>query len=169
MEVRVAGIKEESLIDGPGVSYVIFVQGCLQNCKGCHNPEARPLHKGVKMPVKAIMDSIGSSPWTDTVVFSGGEPFLQANVLAFLGKWAQKKRLLTVTYTGYTFEYLLQKTVDGKGYNYLLAVTDILIDGAYEEEERDVNLAFRGSNNQRILDAKMSLRKKMPVSVTNYG
>ena len=163
MKIRVAGIKKESLIDGPGISFVIFTQGCLQNCPGCHNPESQPLDGGRELSLKELIEDISSASGVDTIVFSGGEPFLQAGVLGALGGWAQENDFRVVTYSGYTFEYLMDEARKNEEYAELLKVTDILIDGAYKEEEKDVNLPYRGSKNQRVLDAKLSWQQDKAV------
>lgn len=168
MKIRLAGKKNESLIDGPGISFVIFTQGCLQKCPGCHNPDAQPLDGGTELTLEELQEEINSSVSIDTLVFSGGEPFLQASALARLGSWAHEKGLRIVTYTGYTFEYLQELSEEFPEYADLLKVTDILIDGAYVAEERDLTLAYRGSKNQRILDCKLSCQGNTPITVDRY-
>ncbi len=169
MKLRVAGVKKESLIDGPGVSFVIFTQGCYRECPECHNPDARSLEGGTDFTLEELKEEIGSSKYIDTLVFSGGEPFLQAEELARLGEWAQKRGLKIVTYSGYTFEYLLDKSNEHSGYRQLLEISDILIDGAYVDAERDLMLAFRGSKNQRIIDVKPSLQSGEAVIMEKFG
>ncbi len=169
MKIRVAGVKKESLIDGPGISFVIFTQGCYRECPECHNPDARPLEGGMDFTLEELKEEIDTSKYVDTLVFSGGEPFLQAEVLARLGKWAQQRGLKVVTYSGYTFEYLLDKSNEHGTYRKLLEVSNILIDGAYVSEERDLMLAFRGSKNQRIIDVKDSLQREEAVIMEDYG
>ncbi|NLI69586.1 MAG: anaerobic ribonucleoside-triphosphate reductase activating protein [Firmicutes bacterium] len=163
MKLRIAGIKKESLVDGPGVCYVIFVQGCNHNCPGCHNPEAQPFDGGVEMEIGAIFEEIASLKGTDAVVFSGGEPFLQPVALSLLGKKIHHLGLKIITYTGFTLEQLLENSPQKRDCQKLLEVTDILIDGPYIEEQKDLELAFRGSKNQRIIDVKPSMKLKKAV------
>lgn len=162
-KIRVAGIGRESLIDGPGIRLVLFAQGCLQGCRGCHNPGAQDLSGGREMTSKEIMEMIRSSPGIDGVTFSGGEPFLQAGPLSRLGKEIRELGLNIVIYSGYTFEELWEISRTDDDYRRLLEVSDILIDGRYVQEERDLSIPFRGSRNQRILDAPASMRKGAPV------
>ncbi len=167
MNIRIAGIKRDSLIDGPGICFVIFMQGCLKNCFRCHNPDARPLEGGIEITLDEIYGDIISSKGIDAVVFSGGEPFLQAASLSSLGEKIRKEGLSVITYTGYTFEYLFHESSVNKDYRNLLEVTDILIDGEYYEKERDLTLAFRGSKNQRIIDVNITMQRKGAVVIKN--
>ncbi len=163
LTVNVAGIKKESLIDGPGVSFVVFLQGCLQSCPGCHNPETRSLDGGYQVNIDELFEDISSSRGIDTVVLSGGEPFLQAEPLSFLAARLKKRSYRMVVYSGYTFEQLSGSSSSNNAYLKLLQQTDILIDGPFMEEEKDLNLAFRGSKNQRIIDVPASLKDGHPV------
>ncbi len=167
--VNVAGMKKESLIDGPGISFVIFFQGCLQNCPGCHNPETRHLEGGLRMSIDGLLKEISSARGIDTVVFSGGEPFLQAVPLSFLAGRLKDKGFRLVVYSGYTYEFLNAHSTPQNCYSELLKLSDILIDGPYIEEKKDLNLAFRGSRNQRILDIPASLKKGEPVGWLGSG
>ncbi|MFY9113742.1 MAG: 4Fe-4S cluster-binding domain-containing protein [Dethiobacteria bacterium] len=169
MKLRIAGIKKESLVDGPGICYVIFVQGCKHNCPGCHNPEAQSFDGGVEICITDIFKEIASLKGTDAVVFSGGEPFLQAEALSCLGEKIQGLGLKVITYTGFIFEQLIEDSPQRDIYRKLLEVTDILIDGPYIEEQRDLGLVFRGSGNQRIIDVKPSMKfKKVVIRSDRY-
>lgn len=169
MIIRVAGMKRESLVDGPGICFVIFTQGCLNDCPGCHNPDARPLKGGMEVTIDGIYSEIKSSKGIDSVVFSGGEPFLQAAPLSSLGEKIRRDGLRIIAYSGYTFEQLLQESRSNEAYRKLLEVTDILIDGPYIEEKKDLNLAFRGSRNQRIIDVKLSQERKAAVIMEEFS
>jgi anaerobic ribonucleoside-triphosphate reductase activating protein len=149
--VRLSGITPESFVDGPGLRYVIFTQGCPHKCPQCQNPETWDVDAGQEFSVKQIVRRIKQQKKTKRgVTFSGGEPFLQAGELA---EAAQAARLLgwdVVTYTGFTYEELLE--MEEPGVRALLSASDILIDGKYIHELRDTGLQFRGSSNQRIID-----------------
>ncbi len=84
--LQLAGIIEESVVDGPGIRFVIFTQGCPRSCPGCQNPETQPTCGGYPMPIETILEMIRSNPLLRGVTFSGGEPFLQAGPLAELAK-----------------------------------------------------------------------------------
>lgn len=157
MELRIAGITKESIVDGPGMRLVIFVQGCPHHCPDCHNPETHDPAGGKVMDSTEIISLIEQARLTRGVTFSGGEPFLQAEALAKLAAVAKRRGFDIVTYTGFLFETLLQQATDDPAVRSLLQQTDILIDGPFRKEERDLRLAFRGSRNQRIIDVPKSL------------
>ncbi|MDR1479537.1 MAG: anaerobic ribonucleoside-triphosphate reductase activating protein [Planctomycetaceae bacterium] len=150
-KIRVAGLAEESVVDGPGIRFVVFAQGCLRGCPDCHNPQTHDLKGGNEIAIDEILAMIDSNPLLDGVTFSGGEPFLQANSLAKLAKYCHSRSLSVVVYTGYYYEEILAKP-DNQGWQELLQQTDILIDGPFEREKKTTELAFCGSSNQRILN-----------------
>ncbi|MBR2284862.1 MAG: anaerobic ribonucleoside-triphosphate reductase activating protein [Ruminococcus sp.] len=162
-ELRIAGLVNDSIVDGPGIRYTIFVQGCPHHCPGCHNPDTHSFSGGSITDTGELLEKIKQNPLLDGVTFSGGEPFCQAAVLAELGKQIKQLGLNIVTYTGYTFEELYSGSEDN-GWGELLDVTDILIDGRFVLELRDWNVRFRGSSNQRYLDCQESLRQGRAVS-----
>ena len=105
-ELRIAGLVNDSIVDGPGIRYTIFVQGCPHHCPGCHNPDTHSFSGGSITDTGELLEKIKQNPLLDGVTFSGGEPFCQAAVLAELGKQIKQLGLNIVTYTGYTFEEL---------------------------------------------------------------
>ncbi len=152
--LRIAGIERESVVDGPGIRTVIFCQGCLKHCEGCHNPETWDLQGGMLVTVDEIVKIIHTNPLCHGVTYSGGEPFLQAEELFALSQ--RLKDYEIAAYTGYTFEELfLHGTKEQRD---LLSVLDVLIDGPFVLSERTLDLSFRGSRNQRILNVPESLR-----------
>ncbi|MBP2653072.1 MAG: NrdG: anaerobic ribonucleoside-triphosphate reductase activating protein [Firmicutes bacterium] len=156
MEVRIAGTIQESVVDGPGIRFVIFTQGCPHRCKGCHNPKTHDLDKGTFVTTEDLLTEIAKVKLIRGVTFSGGEPFIQAEPLALVAERVKGLGLNIVTYSGYTFEQLLAMADRNPGVHQLLVKTDILVDGLYKEEERDIGLAFRGSRNQRLIDVVQS-------------
>jgi anaerobic ribonucleoside-triphosphate reductase activating protein len=158
-KLRIAGIVRESIADGPGIRYVVFVQGCKHGCKGCHNPDTHALEGGTFIDIDVILNEIDENPLLDGVTLSGGEPFEQAEILSELAKAVKKKGKNVITFTGYTFEYLKNNSTRLNGWYKLLELTDILIDGRYDEKLRNLNLKFRGSENQRIIDIKESIKQ----------
>lgn len=155
MELRVAGIVKESVVDGPGFRYVIFAQGCTHCCKGCHNPDTHDLGGGYLVDADSLVEDIKQNIYIDGVTFSGGEPFLQAEAFLHIAEKLKEAETNIVCYTGFTFEELLLK----KDYNIqrLLENIDLLIDGPYIERLKDLSLPFRGSSNQRIIDVQRSM------------
>jgi anaerobic ribonucleoside-triphosphate reductase activating protein len=161
VKIRIAGIVKESFVDGPGIRYVIFTQGCIHKCEGCQNPETHDLDGGYEIDIKDIIKDINTCTFLNGITFSGGEPFLQADALCEIARYAKEKGLDIVTYTGFTYEKLIKK--NNTNIKNLLSMTDILIDGKFELSEKDISLKFRGSRNQRVIDVKNSLNSKLPV------
>lgn len=157
MKIRLAGHIPESVVDGPGIRFVLFAQGCQHHCPGCHNPQTHDLGGGDLIDIAEIFDRIKKAKLLRGVTFSGGEPFLQAAPLAQLGRQIRALGLGIVTYSGYRFEELFAMSVHDKNIKDLLAVTEILVDGKYMAGQRDISLAFRGSSNQRLIDVPNSL------------
>ena len=155
--LRIAGTVNDSIVDGPGIRFSIYVQGCPHGCEGCHNPQTWDFQGGYDIQIKELYNSIIANPLLDGVTFSGGEPFCHAKKLALLGKKLRELKLNIVTYTGYTFEQLMKLGNDNNGFKELLAVTDILVDGRFVLGLKDLTLKFRGSSNQRIIDVQASL------------
>ena len=148
--LRLCGTEPESIVDGPGFRFVVFVQGCPHHCPGCHNPQSHPFDGGYEVTVDQLYQAVAENPHLAGVTFSGGEPFCQPEALAALGERVKALGKSVMTYTGYTLEHLWERQDEGT--RRLLAVTDILVDGPYVEAERDLTLLFRGSANQRLID-----------------
>ena len=159
-----SGIVSDSIVDGPGIRTTIFSQGCPHHCEGCHNPETWDFGCGTQIPVEAVVDIVRSNPLCRGVTFSGGEPFAQAAGFAKLAKLLKTQGYEVASYSGYTFEQLLSGSEDQKA---LLSVIDILIDGPFLLAEKSLEIAFRGSRNQRILDVKKSLTEGRAVETTS--
>lgn len=159
MNLRIAGIVNDSIVDGVGMRFTIFVQGCPHHCSGCHNPQTHDFSGGKDTTTEELLSKIKANPLLDGVTFSGGEPFCHASVLAALGKEIHAMGLNIVTYTGYTFEELIAGSSNHPEWTELLRETDILIDGRFEESLKSYDIRFRGSTNQRYLDAKASLEQ----------
>ena len=158
--IRIAGIEEESIVDGPGIRLVVFTQGCSHKCKGCHNPKTHNYAGGYDMDIDDIISMVKSNPLLDGITISGGEPFEQALYASQLAKKVKALGLNVITYTGYTFEEIVSNLTNNDGYRELLLETDILIDGKFEITQRDLTFPFRGSSNQRIIDVKNSIISK---------
>ena len=156
MQLRINATVDDSIVDGPGIRYSIFVQGCPHHCPGCHNPQTHPFEGGSLVETDKLLADIKLNPLLDGVTFSGGEPFCQAAALAELGREIRKLGLNIMTYSGFTFEQLYERR-DQDGIGDLLAVTDVLVDGRFMEDLRSLELRFRGSSNQRIIDVPASL------------
>lgn len=152
MPIRLFGIVRESIVDGPGLRFVVFVQGCPHHCPGCQNPESHDPAGGFSTTTGRIWDNLIKNPSLRGVTFSGGEPFLWAKELAEVGRCAAAAGFDVMTYSGWTLEQLRQKAETDPHTRALLGVTRYLVDGRYEQEKRDLSLRFRGSANQHIWD-----------------
>ena len=159
-----SGIVSDSIVDGPGIRTTVFAQGCPHHCPGCHNPETWDFGCGTTVPVEAIVDIVRSNPLCRGVTFSGGEPFAQSAGFARLARLLKEKGYEVASYSGYTFEELLNGSDDQKE---LLASIDVLIDGPFVMAEKSLEIAFRGSRNQRILDVKKGLAEGRAVPITS--
>lgn len=162
-DLRIAGTVNDSIVDGDGIRFTIFTQGCPHHCEGCHNPQTHDFNGGTVVNTDELLEKIKQNPLLDGVTFSGGEPFCQAHELAVLGEKIKSLGLNITTYTGYTFEELY--TGNNVDWNELLAVTDILIDGRFIPELKDWTIKFRGSSNQRYIDCQKSLKEGMAVEI----
>lgn len=155
--IKIAGLVEESIVDGPGVRFVVFAQGCLHRCPGCHNPHTHNPNNGYDIAIEDIVMRIRQNPLIDGVTFSGGEPFLQAGPFLKLAKRLKQFNYNILAYSGYTFEQLLEQAKTDEDVKNLLHILDVLIDGLFEKDKMDYSLKFRGSSNQRIIDVQKSL------------
>jgi len=159
-----AAIVTDSIVDGPGIRTCVFCQGCPHHCEGCHNPETWPFGCGTPMSEERVLEIVKSNPLCRGVTFSGGEPFAQAEGFARLADLLKATGYEVASYSGYTFEQLLQGTPAQKQ---LLERLDVLIDGPFVLSERSLQLVFRGSRNQRILDVPRSLAAGSAVEITS--
>ncbi len=160
--LNLAGIIKESVVDGPGLRVAVFGQGCPHHCQGCHNPETWEFGCGTDIDEEEVLEIIKSSRLCRGVTFSGGEPFVQAEGFARLGKMLKEAGYEVASYSGYTFEQLLAGTMEQQD---LLNILDVLIDGPFRLEERTLEVAFRGSRNQRIIDVPASLKAGKAVEM----
>lgn len=148
--LRIAGTISDSIVDGPGIRYVIFTQGCPHHCPGCHNPQTHDFAGGKEADLEQILREIDQHRMLSGVTFSGGEPFCQAEALVPLAEALKARNLHLMVYTGYLFEQL-QKMED-PAVQKLLSLADVLVDGPFILEQRNLTLQYRGSENQRVID-----------------
>ncbi|MDO4731454.1 MAG: anaerobic ribonucleoside-triphosphate reductase activating protein [Clostridia bacterium] len=167
MKIRLSGVIKQSVVDGPGIRFVIFSQGCFHNCKNCHNPQTHDINGGYITDTDNIINEIKKNPLISGVTFSGGEPFLQAYEFSYLAREIHKLGLNIITYTGYTIEELLCLKDKKDIYN-LLCETDLLVDGKFDEEKKSLMIKFRGSTNQRIINSRRTLSENKVVELDDF-
>ena len=161
MRISLSGVTGDSIVDGPGLRLTIFTQGCLHHCPGCHNPQTHDPEGGSWADTEDILAAAGENPLLDGITLSGGDPFLQPVPCLALAEGAHKIGLNVWTYTGYTWEALLEENDAEK--LALLKETDVLVDGPFLLAERSLELRFCGSRNQRLIDVKKSLAEDKVV------
>lgn len=163
--MRIAGLKLNDCIDGEGISVSLWTQGCPHRCLGCHNPETWDFKGGYEDETNNLRGEIIKALTANGIKrnFSilGGEPLCRENVEDVLTIISCVKAALPDTkiylWTGYTYEYLM--TLNNKYINDILSKIDVLIDGPFIQEQRDLSLHLRGSRNQRVIDLK-SMRQE---------
>ncbi len=166
--IRLAGVVRESIVDGPGLRFTVFCQGCPHGCEGCHNPATHDFEGGYDCEISKIIAAVDENPLLDGVTFSGGEPMCQPEAFTVLAEELKKRNLNIMIYTGYTYEELLKLAETRPAVGKLLELADYLVDGRFILAQRDLTLPFRGSTNQRILDMKQTLAAGKPVFAEKY-
>ncbi|WZX99699.1 anaerobic ribonucleoside-triphosphate reductase activating protein [Bacillus sp. FSL W7-1360] len=147
--MKVMNIIHDSVVDGEGLRTVLFLAGCPHACKGCHNEESWHISNGTTMSVEEVFQEIMSNPLTN-ITYSGGEPLIHAKELiqlSILIKQSSNKNIWL--YSGYTHEQILSHP--NAHYRHLLLYCDVLVDGKFERDKRDLTLLYRGSRNQRLI------------------
>jgi len=153
MKIRLSGpIEHDNIVNGDGLRVVIWTQGCPNHCKGCQNPETWDFSAGVEVDLEEIKSTLRSFRGQQGITFCGGEPFVQPEACRELAVWCKEELGWDVwSFSGFTYEQI--KEYGGKPWEFL-KVLDVLIDGPFVLEERDLSLRFRGSRNQRLLRLK---------------
>ena len=154
-KLRISGVVRESIVDGPGLRFVVFCQGCPHHCPGCHNPQTHDFAGGYDIDLDKIVNAVAENPLLQGVTFSGGEPFCQADAFAELARRLKAipgMKLNIMSYSGWTYEQLCEKAKTDDGVRDLLALSDYLVDGPFILAERDLAMRYRGSRNQRYID-----------------
>lgn len=151
MNLRIHRYLPFTTVEGPGNRACIWVQGCSIHCKGCGVPWTWNKNGGENTTIDHLFDEIQLSiakNKIEGVTFLGGEPFDQAEALAFLGRRLKEIGLSIMTFSGYTYEFLVENKESRSGWGELLSVTDLLIDGPFIEEQLDLSRPWVGSVNQ---------------------
>lgn len=153
LSIRIADIVQDSIVDGRGIRMTIFTQGCPHHCKGCHNPHTHDPSGGTVVKVSEIIEQMRSNPLLDGITFSGGEPFEQIEAVKRIAHEAHRLRLDVWCYTGWSWEEIMRDPRK-RG---VLAYIDVLVDGRFNLVQRSLELRWRGSKNQRVIDVSESL------------
>ncbi len=171
-----ADIKRVDVANGEGVRVSVFVSGCNHHCKGCFNQCAWDFNYGNKFTEKEIDKVIEylDHDYINGLSLLGGEPLEKQNQIGLLPLVKKVKEKFPNKdiwcYTGFDFE---KDVVENMSKNNdttkeLLKYIDVIVDGKFEEDKKDLKLKFRGSSNQRVLDVKQSLKEKKPVIIKKF-
>ncbi len=165
MQIRLAApLQSDSIVDGEGIRTVIWTQGCGHHCKGCHNPETWSFDEGYLIDVKDVINEIDNLSGQDGITFSGGDPLYQVDACLKIAKHCKERDLNVWCYTGFLYEDLLKNDK----YLELLKYIDVLVDGPFILSQRSLDLKFKGSENQRVIDVPNSLKENKIVLVSKY-
>jgi anaerobic ribonucleoside-triphosphate reductase activating protein len=167
--MNLAGYYPESINEGPGVRAVLFISGCRHACPGCFSPHTWSFRAGVPLDLdkqRELLEDMQGNPLLQGVTLCGGDPFYSAKELApFVAEIRRSLPHFDVwSYTGFTFEQLRER----EDMLELLQLCDVIIDGRFVEEQKDLTLLYRGSSNQRILDVKASLAQRKAVAAPGF-
>ena len=158
-EIRLAAdLQSDSIVDGPGLRSVIWTQGCSHHCPGCQNAQTWDFEGGGLVPIDMVLEAIDELEYQDGITFSGGDPMFQPEACNIIAEHCKKKGLNIWVYTGFTYEELMKIAEKKPIYLEFLNKIDVLVDGRFIEKERDLNLLFRGSANQRLIDVPKTLK-----------
>ena len=163
-----ADLQSDSIVDGPGLRTVIWTQGCSHHCKGCQNPQTWDFEGGGLVPIDMVLEAIDELKYQTGITFSGGDPMFQPEACYEIAKYCKNKGYNIWVYTGFKYEDLLKLAKKKPIYKKFLEQIDVLVDGKYIEKERDLNLLFRGSRNQRLIDMKKTLKENKVVLFDEY-
>lgn len=161
--MKISGIEYESIVDGPGLRNTIFVSGCEHHCKGCHNPETWDINYGqefTKDLQNEFINKCKNNFLLKGITISGGDPLYiyKKEVLDFLDTFKRELPQLSVwLYTGYVMTIDTLKELEDK--------VDVVVDGEFELENRDITLSYRGSPNQRIINIKESIKQNKIIEI----
>jgi len=164
--LRISDTVQDSIVDGPGLRYVVFCQGCTLDCPDCHNPHTHDPDGGRLINIPEILEQIDRNPLLKGLTISGGEPFLQAEGAAELARCAHDRGLDVWCFTGMTWEEL-NKPGAPSAWGVFLEQIDVLVDGPFIAKKRTLALPWRGSGNQRIIDVQDSLESGQIIGLHN--
>ncbi|MDO5117930.1 MAG: anaerobic ribonucleoside-triphosphate reductase activating protein [Eggerthellaceae bacterium] len=166
--ISLYGTVNDSIVDGPGLRFAVFVQGCSHHCPGCHNPKSQPKEGGVETSIDELVETIASNRSVHDVTLSGGEPFEQAEACAVLARKLKARGYGLWAYSGYLYEQLIERAEAGdEAVAELLELVDVLVDGPFVEALKSYDLEWKGSSNQRVIDLKKTRQRGTIVLWSN--
>ena len=165
MKIRLASnLQADSIVDGEGIRAVIWTQGCPHKCKGCHNLSTWSNTGGFLEDIEEVKKQMDLLEGQDGITFSGGEPLVQPEEILELAKHAKKIGLNVWMYTGFLFEDIMKD----KAKKQVLKYIDVLVDGPFILAGRSLDLHFKGSINQRVIDVPRSLKQDKVCLIAKY-
>ena len=166
MTIRLAApIQSDSVVDGFGVRAVIWTQGCSHNCPFCQNPGTHDFNGGAEFELEEVLNDIKNLECQDGITLSGGDPLYQIEPVTEIAKYAKSLGLNVWCYTGFTYEQVLEMGKKNPKYLELLNYLDVLVDGLFVNELKSLNLLFRGSSNQRLIDVPKTLKNNKVILI----
>ena len=163
---RIAGMVKHSSVDGPGVRFTVFFQGCPHHCPGCHNPETWDPAGGEEISFEDLIEEINNTRYLDGITLSGGDPMMQPSAVIAAADAAHAKGLNVWCYSGWTFEEILEGKAGDTAIEALNHI-DVLVDGPFRLELLSKDCIYRGSSNQRLIDVPASLSAGKALEVIN--
>lgn len=148
--IAIYGTAGQSIVDGPGLRYSVFTQGCSHACDGCHNGDSWDYDGGRRYRISDLLDDMQRDPLCNGLSVSGGDPFYRISETTELVSEA-RRRMPSITvwiWSGFRYEELMEDADAAR----LLSICDVLVDGPFIASLRDPELAWRGSSNQRVID-----------------
>lgn len=158
-KIKLFGVANDSIVDGPGLRYSIYTQGCSHHCPGCHNMGSWDFDAGTNSTVGSILEDIEKNKLIKDVTLSGGDPFDQAGPVAILASELKARGYGLWAYSGYTFEQLSEKARHDADIKTILDKIDVLVDGRFEQDKKSLSLHWMGSSNQRVIDMVKTRRE----------
>ena len=154
------------MLNGEGIRVSLWVSGCSLHCKGCQNPQTWGFNSGIPFDDDALQELYEAldKPYIQGLTLTGGNPMDNASEVINICRTVKEKfpDKDIWLYTGYTYEELYCKEISR-----ILLYVDVLVDGPYIEEQRDISLHWRGSKNQRIIDVKETLKQGRVITIQN--
>ena len=182
LTISLFGTVPDSIVDGPGLRYAVFVQGCSHNCPGCHNPESQPAEGGTVTALADLLADIEANGLVHDVTLSGGEPFEQPAACGILARALKERGYGVWSYSGYLYDDLAKRAATAReewkrrkdagatgaeafadltadlAVGDLLDSIDVLVDGPFVETRKSLELKWCGSSNQRLIDVPTTLK-----------